>query len=629
MSGGSKGILLLALVPVIAAGVWYGTNRVNPPKDPAATADGSTSVSLPTVQVAPKLPEKPTFAEHIAPLMFDECVTCHRPGQVAPFSLIEYEDVKRRGRQLVEVTQSRYMPPFLPDADKTRFQNARHLHANQIEMLKRWVDQGAPKGDMSLMPPVPEFSSDWQLGPPDLLVSMDREYTLPAEGENVFRHFVIPIPNEKLQFIRGFEFRTSNPRIVHHARFLFDRTEQSRLLDEADPEPGFSIGMGTGAARDPEGHWLGWTPGKQPVLREPKYAWPLSPKLDLVIEVHMLPTGKPEPIKCEVGFYYSDQAPTDLPAIIRMGPTTIDIAPGQQRYVHEEQFRVPVDVDLLNVYPHAHLLAKSMRSFATLPGGKRVCLLDIDDWDFNWQDEYQYAEPIRLPAGSIIDMKFTYDNSADNVRNPHSPPKRVTQGAETFDEMGDLWFQMVPTQPRNRAALMDSIYRREALWLVRQAKFLADEKPTSTSLAKYGMVLHAQKRFNEARGYLKRALQLDPKSPAILNNLGFVEMSMGNYTEAARLLERALSIRKDSPDAVKNMGIVRSEQKRYSDAIPWLRKAVEQEPKHVRSWLRLAIAYSETDELEAARQCADYVLKLDPSCEPAMDLRVRLQAKSK
>ena len=609
------------IFPLAVLFVLPGCGDKVPQQQPAEGKPGPVA----TAEIQPT-PERPTFTEHIAPMMFNQCVPCHRPGQVAPFSLITYDDVRKRAKQLVEVTDSRYMPPFLPDASATDFRNARHLHENEIEGLKRWVEQDCPEGDPAKLPTVPEFSSDWQLGEPDLIVEMDREYTLPPEGENVFRHFVIPMPNKKLRYVRGFEFRTTNPRIVHHARFLFDATTQSRQLDEADPEPGFALGMGAGSGRDPDGHWLGWTPGKQPVLREKKYAWLLKPGQDLVVELHMLPTGKPEPVKCSLAFYFSDEPPTDLPVIIRMGPTTIDIPPGENNYEHAEQFTIPADVDLLNVYPHAHLLGKTMESYATLPDGNRLCLIKIDDWDFNWQDEYQFEDPIRLPRGSVIDMKFTYDNSTDNVRNPNSPPKRVLQGSETSDEMGDLWFQMVPVSRVDRPVVYDAVMRREARWVIREAKFLAEQNPTPKTLAHYGSILQMQRNYDEARRRYTQALNLDPKLTPALTGLGIVEMMSQNYDRAATALERALKSRPDDPTATRTLGLVRVQQKRHMQAIPLLRKFLLGTRNDSEAWLHLALCYEATNETEAARQCVDYSLKLNPSSNRAMDLKARLSS---
>lgn len=603
--------LSILLVAIVASCGWY-LLRDRGEGDEIAGGDLS-----PPQQ---PLPERPTFAEHIAPLIYSECVICHRPGQVAPFELLTYKDAKNRGRQLVEVTQSRYMPPFLPDATKTTFRNERHLSDRELKLLSRWVDQDCPEGDPAKVPPVPQFASDWHLGVPDLTVAMDEEYTLPPEGDNVFRHFVVRIPTKVRRYCKGFEFRTSNPRVVHHARFMFDETANSRILDEADPEPGYSMGMGTGSGRDPEGHWLGWTPGKQPTLREEKYAWPLPPGCDLVIELHMLPTGKPEPITCELAFYYSDTRPTDLPNIVRMGPTTIDIAPNEADYEHVDRFEVPVDVDLLNVYPHAHLIAEKMEAYATLPTGKRQCLIEIPQWDFNWQDEYQYADPIRLPAGTVIEMKYTFNNSDTNIRNPFSPPQRVLQGKETTDEMGDLWFQMVPIDRANRRVVQDAVNKHQALWVYREAKFLCETRPSVESYNMYGMILDAMGKRDFAREQYVAAVRMQPECIPALNNLATSYMKTREFDEAERLLRKALRLRETYPSALINLGKILVEQKRYPDALPVLRKASQSSSHKPVVWVGLAKTYLGLKQLKPARDCAEYALKLDPLCKPAVDL---------
>jgi len=606
-------LIMIAVTTVLAA--WYllrddgtGKNRKAAESRPAAP-----------------IPAHPTFARHVAPLIYKECAVCHRPGQVAPFELLSYEDVKDRGRQIVEVTQSRYMPPFLPDATKTAFRNERHLSDREQKLLKRWVDQDCPQGDLTKMPPVPVFNSDWQLGTPDLVVAMDEEYTLPPEGDNVFRHFVIRVPTKVRRYCKGFEFRTSNPRIVHHARFMFDETENSRILDEADPEPGYSIGMGTGSGRDPEGHWLGWTPGKQPTFREEKYAWPLPPGSDLIIELHMLPTGKPEPITCELAFYYSETRPTDLPNIVRMGPTTIDIAPNQTDYEHVDRFEVPVDVDLLNVYPHAHLIAEKMEAHATLPNGERLCLIDIPQWDFNWQDEYQYAEPIRLPAGSVIDMKYSFNNSTSNIRNPFSPPQRILQGKQTNDEMGDLWFQMVPVNRANRRLVQNAVNKHQAMWIYREAKFLCETRPSVESYNMYGMILDTLGKRQFAREQYAAAVQLQPDCVPAINNLATSYMKTREFDEAERLLRKALAIRPTYPAAQINLGKLLVEQRRYAEALPVLREVSQRVPQKIVIWVGLAKTYLELKQLKPAQDCARYALKLDPLCQPAIEILSKIR----
>lgn len=616
--------LIVVATAAAVLGGWYLLRD-----DRGETSNDSQNAGANEEADEPPIPDQPTFAEHIAPLIYGECVVCHRPGQVAPFELLTYEDAKSRGRQLVEVTQSRYMPPFLPDATKTAFQNERHLSDRQLELLKRWVELDCPQGDLSTKPPVPQFASDWQLGNPDLVVAMEREYTLPAEGDNVFRHFVIHVPTKARRYCKGFEFRTSNPRIVHHARFTFDETENSQILDEADPEPGYAMGMGTGSGRDPDGHWLGWTPGKQPTLREEKYAWPLPPNCDLIIELHMLPTGKPEPITCEFGFYYSETRPTDLPNIVRMGPTTIDIAPDQTDYQHIDRFEVPVDVDLLNVYPHAHLIAEKMEAYATLPDGKRQCLIDIPQWDFNWQDEYQYAEPIRLPAGSVIEMKYTFNNSGTNIRNPFSPPRRVLQGKETTDEMGDLWFQMVPTNRSNRRAVENAVNKHQAMWVYREARFLCETRPSVESHSMYALILDAMGKRELARQHYEASVQLQPNCVPAINNLATSYMATREFDEAERQLRKALSIRPTYPSALINLGKLLVEQERYAEALPVLRKVSQRAPEKVVVWIGLAKTYLELKQPKPAKDCAEYALKLDPLSQAALNILSEVRRRAK
>lgn len=616
-----KPALSILAIAAIIAGIYFATR----PGD--ERADGTENGERVAEAPRPKLPDKPNFNQHIAPLIHDRCVTCHRSGQVAPFTLITLDDIKKRGQQLVEVTKSGYMPPFLPDPKATHYKNARYLFDDEVAMLERWVDQGYEPGP-GQPPEPPTFSSDWQLGEPDLVVSMDKEYTLPAEGDNVFRHFVLPLANKGRRYIKGFEFRTTNARVVHHARFLFDGTSQSRILDEADPEPGFAVGMGIGSGRDPEGHWLGWTPGKQPVFREEKYAWPLDPGQDLIVELHMLPTGKPEPLKCEFALYYSETKPTDLPVVMRLGPATIDIPPGEKKYSHTEEFRIPVDVRVLNVYPHAHLLAQRMVSHARLPSGKKICLLDIAEWDFNWQDEYQYAEPIRLPAGTIIDMEFVYNNSEDNIRNPHSPPKRVVQGSDTDDEMGDLWFQMIPVKRRQREELQHAVNRREAMWMFREAKFLATARPDDAAArSTYGMILGAAGQLDEARSHFRAALKLEPTSAPILNNIAVIELKAGNNEKAATYLSRALRFSSEYPEALKNLGLVRFNQEQYTQSIIAMRKFVKLNTSDVQAWCCLGRAYMETKQLDAAEKCANYALQLDSNSRMVIEFQMELRTR--
>ena len=192
-------------------------------------------------------------------------------------------------------------------------------------------------------------------------------------------------------------------------------------------------------------------------------AWRLDPGTDVVFQLHMLPTGKPEPIQSSLGLFFAKEPPTKTPYMLRLGSKVIDIQAGDAAYKIRDTYRLPVDARLLSVYPHAHYLAREMKGTARLPDGRLRWLVHIRDWDFNWQDEYRYSSPISLPAGTTLEMEYTYDNSADNLRNPHNPPQRVVYGPQSSDEMGDLWLQVLASDGKGLDQLVRDHAHRELL----------------------------------------------------------------------------------------------------------------------------------------------------------------------
>ena len=402
-----------------------------------------------------------TFTD-IAPIVWARCATCHQPGEIGPFSLLTYDDVKRRATQIAEVTSRRLMPPWKPEPGKGDFESERRLTDVELQKIQQWISDGALEGDAAELPPRPASlmtlmtSGGWQLGTPDLVVAMPDAYTVRAEAGDVFRTFVIPIPTTLPRYVRAMEFKAGNARVVHHANIGVDRTRSSRLLDLRDPEPGYVGGM-VPDAWYPEGQLLGWTPGQAPHAVSPGTAWRLDPGSDLVLQLHLQPTGKPEPLQVSAGFFFTGEPPSRTPVGLRLGSETIDIAAGERHYTVADRYVVPVDVDVLAIQPHAHNLARRMEATATLPDGSTRWLIAIDDWDFRWQDVYRYASPVALPKGTTIAMRYVYDNSAANVRNPHVPPARVVWGQNTTDEMGDLWVQMVPRTTGDFARLNEDV----------------------------------------------------------------------------------------------------------------------------------------------------------------------------
>jgi tetratricopeptide (TPR) repeat protein len=507
-----------------------------------------------------------TFHRDIAPLIWQRCGTCHRPGESAPFSLLEYAEVRSHARQIVTVTKGGIMPPWLPAPGYGDFAGERRLRPAEINRIERWVEQGAPEGDPALRQSPPKWPEGWQLGQPDLVVELPEPYTLPESGPDVFRNFVIPIPLESKRYVRGMEVRPGVRNAVHHATILIDRTRASRRLDAQDPRPGYE-GMFSEGAQNPDSHALGWTPGRTPVLEPPDIAWRLDPGSDLVVQLHMIPSGKLEPVKPSVGFFFADATPRRMPIDFRLGSKTIDIPAGISGYAIEDSYTLPVDVEVLSVYPHAHYLAKDLKAWATLPDGQTLSLLWIKEWDFKWQDQYRYTTPLRLPRGTTLTMRYTYDNSAENPRNPRNPPAIVTYGPQSSDEMGDLWLQLLPSNVSD-AAVLARAYR----------------------------ALELRKNVASAELMVARS----PRDADWLNALGARYLEAGRILEGAARLEEAIRLAPGHAEAHHNLGHARRRQGRSADAIAHLRRAAALAPLNDRIHYSLANALQDSGRLDEA-----------------------------
>ena len=396
---------------------------------------------------------RPTFSETIAPIVYANCVACHRPGEAAPFSLISYEDVKKRGDLVATVTRSRYMPPWHAAHGHGEFADERRLTDAQIAVIGDWVRQGMPQGDPARMPKLPTFTDGWQLGTPDLVLQMPAAYDVPAGGPDIYRNFAIPTGLTEDKWVRAVEFRPGARKAVHHALFAYVRAGSTKDFESKDGKPGFvgmnglGLGLGIQPALAPSGGLGGWAVGNTPSFLADGHAVPLAKGTDLVLQMHFHPTGKPETERSTIGLYFADKAPerrlsgVGLPALFGIS-TGIDIQPGDKTFTIRDQMTLPADVRVFSVAAHAHYLGKELKATATLPDGTTQGLLWIEDWDFNWQGRYTYKQPITLPKGTRIDVSIRYDNSADNPRNP-DPTKEVGWGLQTWDEMQNGWMDVV------------------------------------------------------------------------------------------------------------------------------------------------------------------------------------------
>ena len=502
-----------------------------------------------------------TYNGHVAPILNEHCVSCHRPDAVAPFSLSTYAEVSARAELVARVTRRREMPPWKPAHGVASFLGERRLGEEEIDLIQRWVAAGAPEGDARAAVPPRARPDGWMRGTPDLVVTMEAPYLLPAAGEDVYRNFVVRVPTTRERFVKAIELKPATTRGIHHARILLDRSGSARRLDAADPVPGYDD-RHVDRARPPAGHFLGWAPGAAPNDVPDRLAWRLARGADLVLETHLVPRGEPTPVRVSVGFFFADAAPTATPAVVQLGSQTIDIPAGASAHVVEDRYRLPADVDLLAVYPHAHFLARQAEAWAVLPGGARRPLIRIDDWDFAWQDEYRYAEPPRLPAGTDVVMRFVFDNSAGNPRNPSRPPVRVRFGPRSTDEMAELMLQVLPADPAARPALVRDVSRHVAgVVLAGSRQALAGDPGDAALRERLGNDLVAAGQANGAAGqvreavaHLEEAVRIDPDRASAHYRLGTARAMIGRTAAAMDSYRRALELRPAFVEAHNNLG---------------------------------------------------------------------------
>lgn len=387
-----------------------------------------------------------TYTKHIAPIIYQHCLNCHREGEIAPFALENYQQLRAHAAAIKVAVNAGYMPPWKaePLLDASGHDNLlgdRKLSDEEIRELNAWIESGMPEGSAADLPPKPQFSTDWQLGKPDLVLEMPRSYMVRADGPDIFRCFVIPTSLPSDVYIRAVEFKPGNKRVVHHAIFFLDLTGSARALDAKDTAEGYASFGGPGFV--PVGNLGGWVPGASPRQLPEGTAYLLRKGVDIVIQTHFHPTGKPESERSTIALYFAKEPPKEKLMTIAMSSRKIDIEPGDTSFVLRDSFELPSAVHAIAIQPHAHFLGKYMHIWAALPDGTTKQLLTIDDWDFNWQDQYTYRTPIALPKGTMLQMLYTYDNSAGNPRNPSSPPKEVKFGQQSTEEMGITFINFI------------------------------------------------------------------------------------------------------------------------------------------------------------------------------------------
>lgn len=591
----------------------------------------------------------PTFNHDVAPVLFDRCQPCHRPGQPVPFTLMTYADAKRRAGAIARAVETRHMPPWLPVRGGPAFAGERGLSEAEISLIRRWADGGAPEGS-GAPPPPRAWPAGWELGQPDLVVTMPLAYTLQPGPRDVYRNVILPVNVPATRFVRAVEFRTEGAP-VHHAVIRVDHGRASAARDGLDGQPGFE-GMQAADAQDPDGHFIGWAPGRGPIVAPDGLAWRLDASTDLVVELHLLPGKAPVAVRPSVGLYFTDTPPSATPVLIVMGNKAIDIPAGATDYAIEDSYELPVEASVLSVYPHAHYLGKQMTVRAILPDGGTKTLIHIPRWSFHWQQDYRYVTPMALPRGTRIAMRYTYDNSEANDDNPSHPPRRVRAGPQSSDEMGNLGVQLLPRNAADAAVLTKSFEVHAAEIDLAGAQMLARDEPSHAAhLAAVGTALNRLRRFAEAVTPLERAAQIDPASATVRNQLAGALLAVGrtpealaqfrqaadlsprdahlryNYAKvladggdsaaAVRELDRALTLAPDFAEAHQLLGSLLFSRGEVGPALAHLRRAVETNPASAAAHSDYGGALAASGRLAAAEAELRRALEIDSSHAPA------------
>jgi tetratricopeptide (TPR) repeat protein len=565
--------------------------------------------------------QTPDFVQNIAPIVYKDCAPCHRPGESGPFPLLTYTDVKKHAIQIADVTRRRFMPPWLPEPGHGDFQDELRLTDAQIKTFAEWAAAGAPEGPASETPAPPQFTNGWQLGPPDLILEAPEPFTVPAEGADVYWNFIFTATNTTSRWIRAIEIRPGDKRLLHHANLYVDRAHSARLQETSSGAgfPGMDPIIERSIFEPDDGHFLYWKPGSIPFSEMDGLAWRLDPGNDLVLNAHLQPSGKPEQLRPKIGLYFTDKPRQFYPLLVQLEHDgALNIPPGVHDFLVSDDFKLPMDVYALAIYPHAHYLGKVLEAYATLPTGEKKWLIRIPNWDPNWQAVYRYRDPVLLPKGTVISMRFHYDNSTANPRNPHDPPIRVHDGNQATDEMAHLFLQLMPPGTHDRRLeLQEAVLRR------RVEKYPGDAK----AHLNIGAIRLARLDPPGASVELQESVRLDPGNPESRNMLGSALLGLGRTAEAIAQFQVALKLRPDYQNARYNLARALIKTGRLDEALESFREVVAAFPRDAAAHNGLGeLLYMQGKYADAMEQF-DAAIQIDPSNEIAKKNRDQAAAR--
>lgn len=418
-----------SFLPALAALLWAAVLL-------AGSGENTTGARQPRV-LPPRgvLGARVTFNKQVVRLLQDNCQKCHHEGDIAPFPLVSYKDAYEHRIQIVTQTSGRIMPPWHVDSACAAYEDDPTLTDEQIRTFSKWVEAGAPEGDPADLPDTLTFSSNWKLGEPDRVLTMAEPMTPDFSKGDIYRCFVLPTGLTEDRFVSSVEIAPGSRAMVHHILLFVDTTTAAEQLDAKDPGPGYTCFGGPGFTA--VYNLGGWVPGNAPRPLPDGIGMPLPANSRIVMQVHYSArSGVVEPDRTTLALHFSKTPVKKRLLSTPVINTKFTIPPGASAYEVKAAIPfIPFAAHLLQITPHMHLLGKSMQVTATTLSGQQICLVDVPDWDFHWQGTYTYKTPVPIPLLTRVDLSAFYDNSADNPDNPNSPPRAVSWGENTTDEM--------------------------------------------------------------------------------------------------------------------------------------------------------------------------------------------------
>ncbi|MDA1275901.1 MAG: redoxin domain-containing protein [Verrucomicrobia bacterium] len=392
---------------------------------PVTVAETTATGCLIRFTESPRIVNKVTYSSDIAEILQRRCQECHRPGQVAPFSLLTYEKARGWAETIHEVVLEQRMPPWHADSDFGAFSNERRLTHQERETLLAWIEQGCPEGDKSEIPPAKEFPVSWTIGTPDRIIQMPITETVPADGVVPYRYYDVDPGFTEDVWIQSAEAMPGNRKVVHHVIAYI-------------VEPGKKIFTKEGEAAI----LVGWAPGDMPAIFPNGVARRIAAGSKLRFEVHYTPNGKETTDRSQIGIIFAKEEPKREVHTNILWNRQIQIPPNTASHSEKASYTFPADAQILSFMPHMHWRGLRAHYSVKYPDGRKERILSVPDYDFNWQSVYRFAKPFPVSQGSTVSVVGYWDNSSDNPANP-DPSRTVPWGEQTWDEMLNGWVEFV------------------------------------------------------------------------------------------------------------------------------------------------------------------------------------------